>query len=335
MKINFLNVGYGDSILLETENREKRFRMLIDGGTAVREHYSVNPCRIRVSDYLAARSVEMIDILVITHLHEDHVAGLRDVVEKVPIGELWCNFLPDEGMSMEPIELDTSAPEGAARLSSALSLFGEILTRLRRGGTRIVEKSRTQLGLQLFPGVIADIFCEAAGELRMQRDLIRRIRSGSSPAELVESLSRLDSFVNQTSLVLRIKSGGKAVLLGGDVGSDFWVPLLERGQDISADILKMPHHGHADAASPEFARAVNPGWVVVSVSNDRSDGCPNPEALEIFSASAFESGKPVRFLFTDAVKISSFAEGSEAHRAVILTWKGSGSEIMVHRVMRE
>lgn len=48
MEITFVNVGYGDAILL----RDNGHAALIDGGSSLEEEYATGANRIRLFDYL-------------------------------------------------------------------------------------------------------------------------------------------------------------------------------------------------------------------------------------------------------------------------------------------
>jgi competence protein ComEC len=84
LTITALDVGQGDSILVQAPNGRT---MLIDGGGRAGEAtrgYDVG--REVVVPALMARGVRRIDVLVITHPHEDHIGGLGAVVAALPIG---------------------------------------------------------------------------------------------------------------------------------------------------------------------------------------------------------------------------------------------------------
>jgi len=55
---------------------------------------------------------------------------------------------------------------------------------------------------------------------------------------------------------------------------------LAAGEDVTADILKLGHHGSKFATSDGFLKAVSPKTVVASVGADNKYGHPNPETLE-------------------------------------------------------
>lgn len=77
---HFIDVNYGDSILLKLPQRET---MLIDGGT---EEYGE-----QVVDYIKNCHVQKLDIVVITHSHPDHIGGIPAVLKGIPVDEIWVN----------------------------------------------------------------------------------------------------------------------------------------------------------------------------------------------------------------------------------------------------
>ncbi|MFA6654106.1 MAG: MBL fold metallo-hydrolase, partial [Candidatus Delongbacteria bacterium] len=62
--VHFIDVGQGDSILLEFRDKT----MLIDAGERGMGE--------RVIAYLDERNVEELDVVVATHAHSDHIGGL-------------------------------------------------------------------------------------------------------------------------------------------------------------------------------------------------------------------------------------------------------------------
>jgi competence protein ComEC len=74
----FLDVGQGDASLIFGED----YTVLIDGGP--------DPAMLRVK--LVEYGVDRIDLLVVTHVHADHVEGLKAVIGHMPVGEVWAAF---------------------------------------------------------------------------------------------------------------------------------------------------------------------------------------------------------------------------------------------------
>jgi len=91
LKLTFIDVGQGDSILVEFPGHKK---MLIDGGGLLEGNFDIG--ETVVSPFLWQRGIKKIDYLVLTHAHPDHLNGLKAVVRNFKIGEYWEAFSPSE-----------------------------------------------------------------------------------------------------------------------------------------------------------------------------------------------------------------------------------------------
>lgn len=77
MKVHFIEVGQGDSILIETPTKRT---ILIDGGPP--------EAGKEVFKFLKKRQIKKIDLLISTHPHIDHIGGLQQIMNKIPIDEI-------------------------------------------------------------------------------------------------------------------------------------------------------------------------------------------------------------------------------------------------------
>ncbi len=84
---------------------------------------------------------------------------------------------------------------------------------------------------------------------------------------------------NNTSLVLRIEYAGFAFLFTGDMESDAETELVDSGVELSADVLKIGHHGSDTSSSYRFLRAVAPTYGVISVGTGNQYGHPHESIL--------------------------------------------------------
>ena len=84
--------------------------------------------------------------------------------------------------------------------------------------------------------------------------------------------------VNNTSVVLRAGTSAGRVLLTGDVELEAQAALLSAGVDVSADVLKVPHHGSRYSV-PDFLTAVHARLALVSVGARNRYGHPSPLTL--------------------------------------------------------
>ncbi len=116
-RITVMDVGQGDAILLETRTGA---RMLIDGGP--------DPDRILLA--LDARIPpwdRRLDVVVLTHPHEDHVAGLARVLARYSVGRVYEPGMrgPGPGWAQWNAELRDGPPRAGLQTGAQLRL-GEV-----------------------------------------------------------------------------------------------------------------------------------------------------------------------------------------------------------------
>lgn len=85
---------------------------------------------------------------------------------------------------------------------------------------------------------------------------------------------------NNRSCVLRIQSGGAAVLISADIERRAELELLSRAPEkLPASVLVVPHHGSATSSSREFVRAVSPSIAIMTVGYRNRFGHPRSEVV--------------------------------------------------------
>lgn len=82
LRATFINVGQGDCILLTTPSGRV---MLVDGGGKATESEDAVGMRV-VEPFLRSRGVRRIDVLALTHPHDDHLRGLIPVLRDFRVG---------------------------------------------------------------------------------------------------------------------------------------------------------------------------------------------------------------------------------------------------------
>lgn len=82
IEVNMIDVGQGDSILVKTNN----YNILVDGGGSENSNYDVGN-QILVP-YLLDNTNGIIDIMFISHFHEDHAEGCISVLEKLKVRKI-------------------------------------------------------------------------------------------------------------------------------------------------------------------------------------------------------------------------------------------------------
>src|SRR6266478_304929 len=91
LEMNVLDVGQGDSLFIVSPHGKT---LLIDGGGAFggfagQRGRGIDPGEEAVSPYLWSRGFQKLDVVALTHAHQDHLGGLTAVLESFLVGKLW------------------------------------------------------------------------------------------------------------------------------------------------------------------------------------------------------------------------------------------------------
>lgn len=89
--------------------------------------------------------------------------------------------------------------------------------------------------------------------------------------------------LNNTSLILKIEYGDTSFLFTGDAEKEMEDALIEKRANLSANLLKVAHHGSDNSTSYRFLREVMPEYAIISVGKDNSYGHPGEAVLSRLS----------------------------------------------------
>ncbi len=96
-------------------------------------------------------------------------------------------------------------------------------------------------------------------------------------------LSPNDSYgddYNNWSVGIKLTNGKNSVVMCGDAQENAEADICANGIDISADVLKVGHHGSKTSTSESLLKKVNPKYAVISVGKGNSYGHPTIETLQ-------------------------------------------------------
>ncbi len=209
------DVGQGDGFVV---------RLHADAGLVI----DTGPDPDKVDGCLRRLGVRRVPLLVLTHLHADHVEGVPGLLRGRQVG------------AVEIGPLDEPAVE-RRRLLGWLD-------------ARHIPVLRAQVG-----------------EVR---------QTAGVRWEVLDATARhgTDSDPNNSSIVLRLVTHGVRVLFAGDLEGEAQAQLLDRGVDLRADVLKVPHHGSAKQ-DPAFLDAVHAKVALTPVGAGNPYGHPSPATL--------------------------------------------------------
>ncbi|MCP2179443.1 ComEC/Rec2 family competence protein [Prauserella alba] len=228
------DVGQGDGIVLATGTPGRA--VVVDVGPDAR---AIDRCLDRLD-------VERVPLVVLSHLHADHVGGLSAVFDGRVVGAVGVGQGRTPSWAWQAVLEEARAN----RVPVVELTVGE--------QTRWDELTLDVLG----PHYVAPAAREETGDGR---------------TEHTES-SADGTAINDASVVVRASTPAGRVLLTGDIELAAQNDLLARGVDVEAEILKVPHHGSRHTHH-EFLTAVRARVALVSVGADNTHGHPNDEIV--------------------------------------------------------
>ena len=271
LKLTFVNVGYGEAILLECPDAsrpEGLFTMLIDGGGADPAEFAGSDSgRLPLHEYLRAHGPGHLDLMVNTHPHEDHVSGLPPVAALLPPGELW-QLLPPAFCRERMRTLDVTLARNLSQ-DKFLHALNDCATLSRAaedaGGTvRTVEAG---MRFELCPGLRCGVLAPTTEQLADLEERFAALYEERGEESFLQKLNAIDAMLNNRSVILLLEYNGTRLLLPGDTNAAGFGG-IDHGE-LKADLFKVGHHGQRDGADRALLEAVQPSDVVCCASSDQ------------------------------------------------------------------
>ncbi len=126
------------------------------------------------------------------------------------------------------------------------------------------------------------------------------------------------SSLNDWSAVIRLVYGNTSFLFTGDAEELSEREILEKGYNVSADILKLGHHGSSTSTCNDFLDAVNPKYAIVSAGKDNSYGHPHKETISKLNEKNIQT-----FITYDCGTVTATSDGNNIY---IKTESGEATE---------
>ena len=82
------------------------------------------------------------------------------------------------------------------------------------------------------------------------------------------------------SIVIKITYGEYSFLFMGDAEWEEEMDLLDSGFDLTADVIRIGHHGSDSSSIRDFLKAVSPKYAIISVGRKNAYGHPGAKTLQ-------------------------------------------------------
>lgn len=298
MKLTFINIGFGEAILIEYQG----YRILVDAGLD-RRMSGKDAFHPTPAHYLESHAVQHLDLLIITHIHDDHCSDLPELVRTCDIGRILVNDWPEakvlpftaSGLGLEP-------NGGAGSFLTACEAYFEGLALAAGKRIPIAKISPQPIILEPVPGLILGLLPPPANALATYHSWMQTMFETANETDCLEAARQADRCSNAASVSVHLRSPEFSALLTSDRSSDWSQTIQECPWPLRANLLKAAHHGIAEPEDEKLLLdTVQPDAYMICTSSDRRYQTPAPEAVARAEDYFRSSGKPACIYFTDSV----------------------------------
>ncbi len=301
MEITFINVGYGESILItadDPEREEGQFVMLIDGGSIMDIEYTGESGRIRSYDFLKKAGIAHIDLLVFSHVHEDHTSGLIPIIENIPVRKFWTSIRLSAENVGKRIEPTDSLTETNRKALFSINDYSRLMKELENRDISLLDGIKPDYFRA--GDLVIDVLGPDPDYKKTVEASLDRIFTADTAEALNNAVNETTESINNASLILRLKYKGRTVLLCGDTNAKGFRHVIQKDPNLlHAEVYKIGHHGQPDSVSKELVRAVDPSVIVCCASNDHRSNSSSEMTFETIREAM--QGKQVTYLFHDGL----------------------------------
>lgn len=241
MTVHFIDVGQSDATLFVQDD----YVMLFDAAMKSRGDELV--------EYIQNLGIEEIDVLVLSHPHDDHMGGAAEVINNFEIGIIYG---PDIFELMEK----ENTPVWYDDMIDAVEAVDE---KLNEG---ISEDNQTSIWH--FP--------------RNDDGEFAKFNIGNATVEFYAPLEGSYSDKNDYSICAKITYGTIDIMMTGDATSNVEKALIKEGYDLDVEVFQASHHGSDTGNSQEFLEAMSPECVVISCGMKNRYNHPIKSVMELY-----------------------------------------------------
>lgn len=287
-ELNILPAFNGDSILIKTfDENYNDFIILIDGGTPSTFEYSLKK---------HLKEIPKIDLLVLTHIDNDHIGGLinlfkNSLVKKIEISEIWYNQPDTELYEVKSEKALISVPQaedwkGLIKEKKKGVIIKEISTENRLRELKGLEFTILSPTIEI-KNKLYETWLKERDKPKSIEHNQKAFISNSIPSysQSLEELNKIDfkpeksisnDIYNSSSIAFLLKCPDLSFLLLADSRAEVISENLKaigytETNPLEVDIVKVSHHGSLNNTSQELLSLIKSNNYIISTNGGTSN----------------------------------------------------------------
>jgi len=250
LEITVIDVGQGDAILIRFPPNAAGAskHMLIDGGGS-------EAADSTLVTFLQAKGIATLDVVVLTHPHQDHFRGLTEVFNQFTVKEFWW----------------TGEARGPSRDAVTPTDWAEFETAMNRAEEQVIVSQNMSRSFQ--------------------RARIKVLNAGGEYPDTSDGVD----INNDSMVLLLSYRGVRVLFPGDieedegkDLVNDYCSSSTNHCRKLNVDVIKIPHHG-SDHLWPDFVRFADAEIALLSAGHsNRQFHHPRRDAIRAYEEAGAE-----------------------------------------------
>lgn len=246
-KIHFIDVGCADAALLQYgEGTEAKYALIDTGANQYHntKDTTIDTTKTPVYEYLNKMGVKHLEFILLTHPHQDHIGGMEKIlsdttikIDKIYGNNLNIQYLKSSEDKSKQSSDETNWTEFDTKIYKNFKAALEARNKLAEEAEDKTEKENLKVDY-VVPTAGETI---SLGEAKMT--FYGPLENDYQYGRKVDLNTRQE---NKYSIVTKIVYGSNSFLMTGDAQQETIKKIVARGYDLSAQVLKQPHHGYQD-----------------------------------------------------------------------------------------
>lgn len=339
--IDVLKAYEGDCILITLNDSGRKYRILVDGG--VRDTY--NDILKDKLHPIFNNENEQIDLLVITHIDDDHIGGIKELFEdsslsevmlKKKIKNVWFN-------SAEVIANFMDGKSVEKYCDRQVAIIKDNETKISKSNANSLEREIKRIGIKLniikIPLVITDIPNTIITMLSPTTKKLERLhREWPVPETKISSVGddyerRVGEILdndndkctdsnnaNGASIAFILEFKGKKILMLGDAHDNIIRKSLEslgysKYNKLKVDVVKISHHGSNNNTSKRLIEMIECYKYIISSDGSRRNSPGKKCICRIIKYSDMKCKLYFNYEIIDEIFINNFTKEEKLYKS--------------------
>ena len=244
--IKYLNVGNADCAFIKLPSGET---VLIDTGTQQTSEKVVN--FLKEQDLKKKDGKQVIDYIIITHGHSDHIGGLASILDNFNVKKV---YMPDIAIMKDwysDIKVTTENAANVEMMKIDYNVYNDAVRAMKEKKIKFTNTENS--------------------EYIDKNKILQFVQSDKDFGPIGSPKIVADYWgINENSAIVYLNYGDLQALFTADMEwnseKDFWVNDLLDGRDV--DVLKVPHHGNDTSSTVDYLEYLKSDIGIISRSKE-------------------------------------------------------------------